>query len=452
MKKLTQTLLLTGLLAPISIYGGDASSFEYKVKGLVQNWSKFGLNDNKINVTEGKYPTESFSILSAELGIDMNFGAGFSAEILGAAGGFIFDNTKFQRNVEGNLFSPNGLAWSYFGYWQGFDNSSTATARTARNFILRNAQIAYKYDKYIQIQIGRFQVPGDWINGFVQGAYLQSWIIPHTKLWFWAANRRASYGGKWLREFRFLNTNIPAENDRGFFVYKGGADVLYQNYSISPYILSQDARFFAPGVRLSYDTDPAFKSEGFRSKTEIAFLYMHHFGPALKKSTSSNNYKVGELSTAGKGGQSLLIKQRFDIDNYNIGLAIYKNFDNPNEFVASIGDPTGFDNYNASVYDGSGWNNVFRKDSISGFIFGGGNYERFSWGFLGRLTFAPRADEQTLAINFDYQFPRNIKAGIKAEYYGQTIKEGYIIRSSPALKKDVFQDRSSITTYITHNF
>lgn len=453
MKKIIQTLLLTGIITPTLIYANDKSGFDYEIKGFVQNYSKFGFNDDRINEAEGKYPTESFSIISADLGIDMNLGAGFSAGIAGAAGGLIFDHTRFQRNIEGKLFAPNGISWNYFGFWPGPDYRSASSIRTTRNFILRNIYITYQYDKYIQAQIGRFRVPGDWFSGYVQGLYLQSWAIPHTKFWFYTTNRRASYGGPWLRDFKYINQNVSADNGKGFFVYAGGADIVYQNYGISPYIFAQDARFFAPGFHLTYDTNPAFKSEGFRSKTEIIFLHMQHFGPGLKRLTGSNNYKFGGfLSTAGKGGQSLYIRQRFDIDNYNIGLSVYKNFDNPNEFVTGSGDPTGFNNYNGSIYDGVGWNNIFRKDAVSGFLFGGGKYERFSWAIMGRLTFAPRADEQTLTINVDYKFPHNFKAGITAEYYGQTVKEGYVVRNSPILKKDIFQDRSSITTYIIRNF
>lgn len=453
MKILTKNLLITGILISFGY------AFDYKVSGQFQNSSKFGFNNDKINQDTGKYPTDSFSVVTAILGVDMNLGYGFYAGLAGAVGGMVFDNTKFQRTVNGEVLNPQGLAWNYFGFWPGPDYRSEISARTARDYLVQNAFIAYKYEQYIEIKAGRFNIPGDWLSGYIQGVSLQSYAIPHTRIWAFTTNRRATLGGKWLKDFKYMNQNIPVDNGRGFYVYALGADFKYKNFNIHPYIYAQDSRFIAPGFHFTYDTNPNFKLEGFRSKTEIIFLDMRYIGPALSKSSAYNNYDIflyPGRQVAGKGGQSLLIKQTFEINNYNVGAMLYKNFGNPNEFLTPYGDPTGFDNYDNSVYDSAAWNDVFRRDAINGFLFLGAKYNRLGWQFLARYTDSPRAREEAVSIGVDYKFPLNFTAGFKVEYYSNTTFKGYTLGYSnnkpKPLEQNVTQDRSFISTYIQHNF
>ncbi|PAF42546.1 outer membrane family protein [Helicobacter sp. 11S03491-1] len=459
MKKLVKILLIS------AICSFPLCAFDYNVNGSVSNTSKFGFNNGKINTTEGKYPTDSFSVVLASLGINLDLGAGFSAGLAGAVGGIVFDNTRFQKTTTGDPYVSAGLAWNYFGYWAGPDYRSEASARTVKDYVIYNGFIAYKYDKYIEAKIGRFSIPGDWFNGIIQGAQLQSWAIPYTRLWAATTNKRASYGGKWLKDFKYINQNIAVDNGRGFYVYAGGADINYKNFNIQPYLYAQDSRFIAPGFHLGYDSNPDFKSEGFRSKTEVIFLYMRYVGPALTKTTIYNNFDQliepdPKKLVLGKQGESLMIRQRFDIDNYNFGFIIYKNFGNPNEFLTPYGDPTGFDNYENSVYDSGAWNNMFRREAISGLLFAGGNYTRLSWGMLTRFTHSPRADEQTFSVSLNYKFPLNIAAGITLEYYNNTTFKGYSLGYGSAvygtsvkmLEKTISQDRSFASTYISYSF
>ncbi|PAF44253.1 outer membrane family protein [Helicobacter sp. 11S02596-1] len=453
MKKLMKNLLIIGTMASCG-YG-----FDYQVNGQVQNTSKFGFNNDRIDPKAGKYPTDSFSVLTASLGINMDLGAGFSVGLAGTVGGMVFDNTKFQKTTEGQILNPDGLSWNYFGFWPGYDYLSPATARTAKDYIIQNAFISYQYDRYIQIKGGRFSVPGDWLSGYIQGLQIESQAIPYTRLWAFSTNRRASLGGKWLKDFKYMNQNIPVDNGKGFYVYAGGADVKYKHFNIHPYIYAQDSRFIAPGFHLTYDTTPDFKFDGFRSKTEVIFLYMRHVGPALSKSTSYNNfdaYLYPGGATAGKGGESLLIRQTFEINHYNFGAILYKNFRNPNEFVTPYGDPIGFDNYDNSVYDSAAWNNVFRRDAINGFLFAGGKYTQLGWLFVARYTHTPRAVEEAVSVSVDYKFPLNITAGFKLEYYNNTTFKGYTLGYSSnkpkPLDHKVTQDRSFVSTYIQHNF
>lgn len=455
MKKTIGSMLIFSALTS-NIYG-----FDYKVNGQVQNWSKFGFNNDKIDTTKGKYPTDSFSVLTASLGVTLDLGAGFSAGALGTIGGIVFDNTKFQGDGK-IVYNPYGLAYNYFGFWPGNDYLSTATARTARNYVMQNLYIGYKYDKYIDAKIGRFSVPGDWLSGYIQGVYLQSFAIPYTRLWAFSTNKRASVGGKWLKDFKYMNQNPPVDKGQGFYVYAGGADFKRENYTAQAYLYAQDSRFIAPGFHLAYDSNPDFKSEGFRSKTEIIFLYMKIVGPALSKPTAYNNYSTFDVRIntdklfVGKGGESLMIRQRFDIDNYNVGAIIYKNFGNPNEFLTPYGDPTGFDNYDNSVYDNAAWNNVFRREAISAFLFGGANYTKLSWGIIARITHSQRSDEQAVAVNVDYKFPWNITAGVKVEWYNNTTFAGYSMgignSVTKELKETISQDRSYASTYVSYNF
>lgn len=471
MKKLT-TALLGSLMLSSSLY-----SFDYKFSGNVQDFSKFGFNNDKINLTEGKYPTDSYSVMTAALGINLDAGYGFSFGLGGTVGGVVFDSTKYQgfSNPAQGLYAPNGLMYNYFGFWAGYDYRSPANSHTAKYYIIQNAFINYQYKNWINLTGGRFRLSGDigtdWMSGYIQGVGLSSKIIPYTKLWFFTTNRRASYGQYWLKDFKYLNPNISADNGQGFYVYAAGANFEYKGFNIHPYIYAQDSRFIAPGVHLGYDSNPDFKSDGFRSKTEILGLFMTHLSSALRKTTGNNNYPAGyagsrdnyfnirinpDGSYIGKGGVSLMIRQTFYIDNYTVGAILYKNFGNPNEFLTGYGDPTGFDNYDNSVYDSAAWNNVFRREAISGYIFATGTYSKLSWGFLTRLTHSPRADEQAVSVNVDYKFPHNIKAGIKVEYYNNTTFKGYVLGVSTygttTLSKTLSQDRSFTQTYISYDF
>ncbi|PAF46775.1 hypothetical protein BKH46_06020 [Helicobacter sp. 12S02634-8] len=453
MKTLGKTLLAVGIFTSLG------NGFEYKVNGQVQNYSKFGFNNDKINQAKGKYPTDSFSTMIASLGVNMDIGAGFQAGLGGTIGGIVYDGTKYQKTIDNTTLNPDGLVWNYFGFWAGNDYRFSASANNTKNYFIQNAFITYTYDKYIQIKGGRFQMPGDWFSGYIQGLYLQSWAIPHTRLWSFATNHRASWGGKWFKDYKYINPNVAKDNGKGFYVFGVGAEFKYKNFSAQPYFYAQDSRFYAPGIHLTYDTNPDFKSEGFRSKTEIIFLHMTHVGPALQKSTAYNNYDAllypGQ-QFVGRGGESLLLKQTFEIDRYYFGGAFYKNFGNPNEFLAPYGDPTGFDNYDNSVYDSAAWNNVFRRDAINGFLFAGAQYAQLKITLLGRYTDTPRAREEAFSIGLDYKFAHNILAGLKAEYYNNTTFKGFTLGYSgnkpKPLTQNVTQDRSYISTFIQHNF
>ncbi|WP_095297455.1 outer membrane family protein [Helicobacter sp. 12S02232-10] len=449
-------------------------AFSYKFYGSALSFSKLGFNHSKIDLQKGKFPTESYSFLDAGMRFDLDLDYGFNAGIGGYVGGVAFDGTKFVKTTEGDFLNPNGVIYNLFGFWTGSNATGVASSRTAKYYSLTEANIGYKYLNRIDLKLGRFKLGGDlgtdWLTSYVQGVGISSRIIPDTALWFFAINKRAFVGGSWFKDFKYINPNLPFDNGKGFYIYAGGVNIRHKNINLNAYIYAQDSRFIAPGFRFKYDTKPDFNSQGFRSKTELLGLFMTHFKPGMRKTTGFNNYAIGttglpdsyfqigsnsSLPHIGKGGISLMFKQTFYINAYNFGFLVYKNFGNPNEFLGSIGDPTGYDNWNNSIYDSSTWNNMFRRDSLSGFLFLNNSFGKFSYGFLGRITHAPRANEQALSLSVNYLFFHNTNAGFILTYYNNTTFKGYTLGLPPqvvTLKNTLSQDRSFIQTYINYNF
>lgn len=460
--------LFMGLFCASCLY-----SFDYKFNAQAQSFSKFGFNNDKINLNTGKFPTESYSFLNAGLDFDFDFGYGFVGSLGGYVGGIVFENTKFAQTTSKGFYNPDGVIYNLFGFWTNSDGKGTANTHSAKYYSLINLNIGYQYDKYIKLKIGRFKLGGDlgtdWLTSYVQGMATSSKVIPLTTLWAFAINKRAFVGYQWFKDFKIINPNLPFDKGPGFYIYAGGANITYKNINLNAYIYAQDSRFIAPGFRLRYDTNEDFQSQGFRSKSEFLGLFMNHLKPSMRKTTGYNNYPIGVTGLTqsyfrvgknivpkiGKGGIAVMFKQTFYINYYDFGMILYKNFGNPNEFLGSIGDPTGLDNWDNSVYDGSTWNNTFRRDALSGFLFFDGSYGKLTYNILTRLTHAKRANEETFSITLSYMFSHKINAGIKFEYYNNTTFEGYALGIPPkavTLNATTSEDRSFIETFINYVF
>ncbi|PAF46788.1 hypothetical protein BKH46_06090 [Helicobacter sp. 12S02634-8] len=445
-------------------------AFDSQFHGSVSSFSKLGFNNHKADLSSGRFPTESYSFLNA--GMDFNFGLGygFNLGLGGYVGGVVYDGSKQVQTTQHTPLNPDGIIYNLFGFWSGSNAATPATAHNAKYYTLTNAYLGYQYADDFVFKIGRFKLGGDlgtdWLTSYVQGLALSSGAIPHTKLWFFTINKRAFVGGSWFKDFKYINPNLAVDNGKGFYIYAGGANITYKNFNINAYIYAQDSRFIAPGFRAKYDQKP---SPHFGFKTEILGLFMTHFAPGMRKTSGFNNYPQGSagspqhyettipalMPTIGKGGVSLMFKQTSYVDIYDFGFVLYKNFGNPNEFLGSVGDPTGYDNWTNSVYDSATWNNAFRRDALDIFLFANASYERLKLGLLARLTHAKRADEQSLSLSMAYQFAHGIDAGFKAEYYNNTTFKGYTLGLPPSavvLSQNISQDRSFIQTFINYQF
>ncbi|MCQ2981105.1 outer membrane beta-barrel protein HofF, partial [Helicobacter pylori] len=156
---------------------------------------------------------------------------------------------------------------------------------------------------------------------------------------------------------------------------------------------------------------------------------------------------------AGKNAHSLMIKQKFEWNEYNFGFGIYKSFGNANWMIGYHGNRLGFDFWTNTVYANTlnSLSYMMDANAFTVFAFGGGVHRKFLWGLLGRLTYGPRANEQVLSLNLGYKFTKNFSADIKFEYYNVLMHQGYKMGwNGPKLDSQpaTDQDRSHIFTEI----
>lgn len=463
--------LVASMLMMTSVYG-----FDYKVSGSAINFSKFGFNNSRIDAMKGQYPTESFVNITGTLQVDAQLADGLSAGIGGAVGGQVYDSTKFAKNVNGGLASPYGLGYEYMGEWNGWfpDYYTNATARNAKNYIIYNAYLDYKYNDMFHIIVGRYKSDMDWFYQYTEGAKATLKLSDFTFYAFTSWGRGIA-DGQWLYNFY---------REKYYGVHALGVTYNHKGLTAEPFVWFSPETFTAPGVKFIYDTDPNFEGKGFRSKTTVIGMYVYQ----------ANNDKYGRYAPAryntwdpyldggkwkglqGPGGGTILIKQRFDLNNYNFGGGLYINIGNPNPNIGTYGNPIGIEQWTDSIYNigYAGINNITAADAFTAFLRGGASYGQFSWDIVGRVTTAPRANEQSLALYLDYQFTNHIQAGIKLEWFDSTTKAGYnpgagyldrdgsVINpatgvadkaaGSFGIGKNITQDRSHIMTHISYSF
>lgn len=453
--------LFISMLAISSAYG-----FDYKVSGGAINFSKFGFNNSSIDSSKGQYPTESFVNIMGKLQVDANIADGLSLGLGGAVGGQVYDSTKFVKDTNGNIPTPNGLGYEYMGEWnQWYPDyySPNATSRNAKNYIIYNAYLEYKPNDMLDVKVGRYESDMDWFYQYTEGAQA-SLKLGDFKLYGFTSWGRGIADGQWLYNFYRL---------KRYGVHAVGLNWTHSGVSVEPYVWFSPETYTAPGVKVAYDSNPGFSGSGFRSQTTFYGMYVYQdnnardgrYAPA-RYNTWSPNLDGGKWANLqGPGGGTILIKQRFDIDNYNVGGGIYINIGNPNQNIGTYGNPIGIEQWTDSIYNigNAGINNITAADAQTYFLQGGGDYGAFKWNLVGRITTAPRANEQSLALYLDYQFTKNIEAGLKLEWFDSTTKAGYNPGagffndlgdniSTGGIANSITQDRSHLMTHISYKF
>ncbi|STP14172.1 outer membrane protein [Helicobacter mustelae] len=440
-------------LIALAFLQSEALEIKNKLSGSAASSSKIGLNINqsptKVNPAEGILPTESFSVIRANVDYIFSLtheGHYFDILLGGSFGGVVYDSTK-------NLVGGSQI-YKYIGYWAGVANTKGPGNKDTRNYILYNANVFYRYDRYFSIRIGRFGLDiGDWQRGFREGVDIRSQAIPNTTLWFFATNKGAAVakGGPWLRDFRYINVNDTKgdwDYGRGFWLFGTGAQVIYKNFTIHPMFYAQDSRFVSPTLDIIYNFRPDFDGKGFNFKTQVVGMYAYYLRGAWHLDASLDNFQP-ETKIKGGGG-SLFIKQTFFYDNYEFGAALYTTFSDPHQFFGGA-NPTGFDSFTGTIYQFTTWNNVFRKDAHTGWAFVGGSHKDLTWRVVGRYTNATRAQEQSVLCSFTYKFTKNFEGNFTIQYYGLTTKAGHLL-GTKRLLQDTYSDRSSIRTSLVYFF
>ncbi|PAF49935.1 hypothetical protein BKH41_01140 [Helicobacter sp. 12S02232-10] len=434
---------------------------DYNFSGNIANYSKFGLNHSVINETTGQYPTDSFSVLYALANLDIvtknhfNMGVGF------AFGGIIYDSTKYDRDVEGKLVNPNGLAYKYLGYYQGFYAQRKATALNTKNYYFSNLYAGYE-NSFFSFKIGRFLFRNtDWLTGNQEGAEIH-FKTDHIDIWGVMTHKKASLGGKWLKDFKYINSSkMPT--------FVTGVKMKFQKFIFNPYVQSQPNLYLMSGFNLSYATSFNLWGTPINSETSLLSFYIHHTPMAQNRISVYDNGEIpvfGQITVptlhgykgrrVGKGGENFLIKQVFKISQndlkHHFGFQIYKNFGNSNEFVGGYGNPLGIDLNDSTIYDrGTANNAIFADNAFNNIVFYGIKYQKFDMNVVNRYTTSSRSNEESFSLNMDYLFANKLSLGINFTYFDDITKKGYQVYQT-YLEHNIKEDRSYISTYIKHTF
>ncbi|PAF52771.1 hypothetical protein BKH44_00890 [Helicobacter sp. 13S00477-4] len=436
-------------------------AFEYHFTGDIANYSKFGFNHSIIDETIGQYPTDSFSILYSDPSFDFNFSNHFSAGIGFAFGGIIYDSTKFDKDIKGKLLNPDGLAYKYMGYYSGHDGKEKATPMDTKDYYFSNFFIGYDND-FFSFKIGRFLFKNtDWLTGNQEGieTHLKT---KHIDTWGVITHKKSSLGGKWLKDFKYINSSTMP-------TFAIGSKITYPKITFIPYIQTQPNLYLMTGFHSTYQDSFTLWEIPIYSQTDIFGFYVH-YTPSAKKRISTyddgNTPVFGPINTptldgykgrlVGQGGESFLLKQIFRIPQKNLkhhfGFQIYKNFGNANEFIGGYGNPLGLDLNDSTIYDrGTANNAIFATDAFNNIVFYGLKYQKLNINVVNRYTISPRSNEESLSLNMDYILKQKTSFGINLTYFDDTTKKGYQIYQT-YLNHNIREDRSYLSTYIKHSF
>lgn len=428
-------------------------AFSQGFNGEMISYSKFGFNNQAINTSSGAYPTESFSVLYSSLGYEklfLNDHLGFGASF--AFGGIVLDSTRSQPK--------GGLAYKYFGSFSGFFGDKKATPYNTQNYFIKELYLDYK-NSHFRFTVGRFLFAHtDWLTGRNEGMELH-FFTPISDSYFAVSEKKASYGGKWFKTYKILNSSkIPT-------LILGTRFKIDNASSLNLYFQAQPRLYYASGVRVTYTKNFSIRKTELNSKTDIMGLYVYH---TIQGQQKYSGYDVGEdaLFTSiseqnpnlqgylgrkvGKGGVSIGIKQTFGIDTYDFGAQFYGNIGNPNEFIGHSGNPIGIDLNDNSIYDrGTAGNAIFDSNSLNYILFAKKSFSACTVKLTERFTLSDRAEEENFSISASYKIMKNASIGINLSAYFIKTKAGYKIYQS-YLSKSRWDDRSFASTYITYKF
>ncbi|WP_104640417.1 outer membrane family protein [Helicobacter bizzozeronii] len=452
MKSLSKQVLALAALT------GGLEAFEYKLGGWAESFSKIGFNNSKIDESKNIYPTETFVTVVGQGRIDFSLlpkkleGHSLKGSIGGTVGGVAYDGTKHL---------PGGTQiFNYIGYYNGFMGNrflDPDISKNTRTYVFNEGWLGYTYKHIFGIKAGRYESEADYMSGYTQGfdtfvRFKDKHHATYKLSWFSSWGRAFAYG-EWLYDYysprsayttpngvqctecpsgkqgKLVNYGIHALS----FAYTRDFQKLGSAFSISHFYYFAPKTYNTIGVDLKYDTNPKFDGVGFRSQTRAVALFPIYYDRLVYTTNSQTGtinygdfaYRYG--TKMSKTGQSLLIRQRFDMNEFNFGGAFYKVWQNANSFIGTTGNPLGIDFWTNSVYDvGQSLSNVVGTDAVSGWIFGGGVHKKWLWGILMRWTSALKANEGSSAVNVGYKFTQALKAEVKLEYYGLIMHKGYL--------------------------
>lgn len=425
-------------------------AFDYKVSGTAETFTKWGLNNQALNIQKGIAPTESFTTLFSQLNINADLGAGLEVGLGGAIGGLAFDSTaNAPTTTNGGVGTP--VQNSYFGV--SWDKSSL------QNYMVQNAFVQYNSSN-VYLKLGRYEAGkvGTYFSGYNQGA--EGYItFSAFKVWGFWSNRRAFAYNQWFNDFFRMHGQDSKGHNRQTYAF--GVDATLGGFSASLFTYFVPTKFTAPGMSLSYDTNPQFDGNGVRTIIKANAIFPQK---NANFNTPVRNWGTIESSTA-----SLLVDIKTEVDNFSFGAGIYKNFGNANALIGSWGSPLNalLDIWTANAYEqGAALNDIVSKNAFTGFGFMGATHGALDWQILARGTNSPRSAESSLALILAYKIREDISVGGKIEGFIDTTKAGYNpiagyykvndgmggIDNTGGLAQKRTDDRSHIFFYIVHSF
>lgn len=409
---------------PTSIVEGEKFSLIYT--GWVESFSKIGFNNQSIDASLGKYPTDSFSAMVGSFGLKSELKSQIQTLKAGlsvTAGALVYDSSS-----ESYPGGTGSVMNEYIGMWEGFDLRGKSGVKR-HYYVVNNAYLGYELKlgakSGFYLKGGRYESSAEYMSGYTQG-FEVGLNLGNLKLWWFSSYGRAFAYGQWLVDFYAPRGYVDSG---GKFIHNGihafKATYSFLGLDIIPAVYFSKGTYIAPIIEARYDSKRDFDGKGFRSQTTV------HFMNPLHESRVVGNYRYGDL--VGKEAQTLYIKQRFDINQYNFGLGLYKNFGNANAYIGTIGNPLSLDLWTTTAYDlGRNISDMIGKDAITPFVFVGGKHfdNRFSWNLISRYSDSRRSEEASIAGSLSYALGGGLSVGVKLEWLRDTTKAGYRVGSN----------------------
>lgn len=268
MKKILYSSVSIALLANI------ANAFDYRVGGTAQTFTKVGFNNQSYDSSTGAAPTESFTTIFAQLNLNADLGSGFRFGLGGSIGGLAFDSTR-NNIIAGQEFSA--VQTSYYGY--AYDKN------TMQNYMIQNAFLEYLYNDRIYFRLGRYrsgtaganhnQKVGEYFSGYTQGAegYIR---LGMTRIWGFWSNRRGFAYDEFFNDF--YRVHGVDKNGNGRQTYAAGIDLNTTKFTASLFSYGVTGKVVAPGISLTYDTNPILPLEDCAQLQKSAQLSLWLWG------------------------------------------------------------------------------------------------------------------------------------------------------------------------------
>lgn len=435
----------------LGVLGTGVSAFDYGVNGKAMSFTKWGFNNQKLNQAEGIAPTDSFTTIVGQLNLNADLGAGFKAGLGGSIAGLAFDSTQ---NFTQGIASP--VVTSYFGV--AWDKNKV------QNYIVQNAFLEYNFGEHFYLKAGRYESGkvGEYFSGYNQGA--EAYVrFSSVKIWGFLSNRRAFAYDQWFNDFyRVHGTYNTSKATRN--TYAAGLDLNVGGLLLSAFSYYIPGKVTAPGLSITFDSNPQFEGSGLRSVSKIRSLF-----PVAASGFYGDNINVRQDQWRGidKHTASLLIEQKFELNAFNFGAGYYQTFGNANAYIGTWGNPIMLDYWTGNAWDiGQSISDMMGKNAITGFGFFGGKHGEFDWRVIGRGTKSDRSDEQSVALLLNYKVRSDLSVGGKVEWLSDTTKAGYNplagyygsntlgegANATNGLTKNRTDDRSHVFFYISHSF